>query len=165
MTAPPLPNSPPWPTHHPRSAGGTHPLPPRRRRWPHTVADIALAIGLLVIDVIAALVAFVFGLDAAGYAMFDPAADNASVPLTRPFAYVAVVGGIVLVSAFLLLMARAIISGGGQALAGLVLVLVAVIGMHDADRTAHPRPAPASPSIDPGALCRSGGDTSECGGS
>ncbi|MFD7475676.1 hypothetical protein ACFV8Z_26840 [Streptomyces sp. NPDC059837] len=30
---------------------------------------------------------------------------------------------------------------------------------------AHPQPAPTSPSINPGALCRSGGDNSECGGS
>nr|WP_168504469.1 DUF6234 family protein [Streptomyces sp. S1D4-11]QIY93164.1 hypothetical protein HEP87_01810 [Streptomyces sp. S1D4-11] len=165
MTAPPPPNTPPWPTHHPRYTGGTNPLPPQRRRWLHTAADIALAIGLLVIDVIAPLIAFVFGLDAAGYMMFDPAADNSSVSLTRPFAYVAVVGGIVLVSAFLLFMARAIISSGVQVLAGLVLVLVAVIGIHDADRKAHPQPAPTSPSINPGALCRSGGDNSECGGS
>ncbi|MFE9885588.1 hypothetical protein [Streptomyces scopuliridis] len=34
--------------------------------------------------------------------MFDPATDDSSVSLTRPFAYVAVVGGIALVSAFLL---------------------------------------------------------------
>ncbi|MFI2071348.1 DUF6234 family protein [Streptomyces mirabilis] len=143
----------------------TNPLQPQRREWLHTAADIALAIGLLVIDVIAPLIAFVFGLDAAGYMMFDPAADNSSVSLTRPFAYVAVVGGIVLVSAFLLFMARAIISSGVQVLAGLVLVLVAITGIHDADRNAHPQPAPASPSINPGALCRSGGDNSECGGS
>ncbi|QDN95152.1 hypothetical protein FNV62_01005 [Streptomyces sp. RLB3-17] len=97
----------------------TNPLQPQRREWLHTAADIALAIGLLVIDVIAPLIAFVFGLDAAGYMMFDPAADNSSVSLTRPFAYVAVVGGIVLVSAFLLFMARAIISSGVQVLAGL----------------------------------------------
>ncbi len=64
-------------------------------------------------------------------------------------------------------MARAIISIGAQVLAGLVLVLVlvAVIGMNDADRYTHPQPAPTSPSINPGALCRSGGDNSECGGS
>ncbi|MER5908128.1 DUF6234 family protein [Streptomyces mirabilis] len=165
MTTPPPPNTPPWPTHHPRYTGVTNPPPPQRRRWLHTAADIALAIGLLVIDVVAPLIAFVFGLDAAGYTMFDPAADNSSVALTRPLAYVAVVGGIVLVSAFLLFMARAIISSGVQVLAGLVLVLVAVIGIHDADRKAHPRPAPTSPSINPGALCRSGGDNSECGGS
>lgn len=165
MTTPPPPNSPPWPTHHPRHTGVTNPLPPQRRRWLHTAADIALAVGLLVIDVIAPLIAFVFGLDAAGYTMFDPAADNSSVSLTRPFAYVAVAGGIVLVSAFLLFVARAIISSGVQVLAGLVLVLVAVIGIHDADRKAHPQPAPTSPSINPGALCRSGGDNSECGGS
>ncbi|MFE2972732.1 DUF6234 family protein [Streptomyces sp. NPDC059340] len=165
MTKPPPPNTPPWPTHHPRYTGVTNPLPPQRGRWLHTAADIALAIGLLVIDVIAPLIAFAFGLDAAGYMMFDPAVDNSSVSLTRPFAYVAVVGGIVLVSAFLLFMARAIISSGAQVLAGLVLVLVAVIGIHDADRKAHPHPAPTSPSINPGALCRSGGDNSECGGS
>ncbi|WP_225900789.1 DUF6234 family protein [Streptomyces sp. S1A1-3] len=45
------------------------------------------------------------------------------------------------------------------------MVLVAITGIHDADRKAHPQPAPASPSINPGALCRSGGDNSECGGS
>lgn len=77
----------------------------------------------------------------------------------------AVVGGIVLVSALLLFMARAFISFGVQVLAGLVLVLVAVIGMNDADRNSHPQPVPTSPSINPGALCRSGGDNSECGGS
>ncbi|MFD7756137.1 DUF6234 family protein [Streptomyces sp. NPDC059757] len=131
----------------------------------HPAADIALAIGLLAIDVVAPLIAFAFGLDAAGYQMFDPAADNSSVSLIRPFAYVAVVGGIVLVSALPLCLARAIISIGAQVLAGLVLVLVAVIGMNDADRNTHPQPAPTSPSIDPGALCRSGGDNSECGGS
>lgn len=77
----------------------------------------------------------------------------------------AVVGGIVLVSALPLFMARAIISIGAQVLAGLVLVLVAVIGMNDADRNTQPQPAPTSPSTNPGALCRSGGDDSECGGS
>ncbi|MFI6697917.1 DUF6234 family protein [Streptomyces sp. NPDC050509] len=92
-------------------------------------------------------------------------ADNSSVPLTLPFTCVAVVGGIVLVSAFLPLMARAIISSGVHVLAGPVLVLVAVIGIHDTDRTAHPRPAPAPPSVDPGARCRSRGDNSERGGS
>ncbi len=165
MTTLPPPNTPPWPTRHPRYTGANNPLLPQRRRWLHPAADIALAIGLLVIDVIAPLIAFLFGLDAAGYKMFDPAADNSSVSLTRPFAYVAVVGGIVLVSAFPLFTARAIISIGVQALAGLVLVLVAAIGIDDADRKAHPQPAPTSPSINPGALCRSGGDNSECGGS
>ncbi|WP_392756660.1 DUF6234 family protein [Streptomyces sp. LN590] len=165
MTTPPAPDTPPWPTRHPRYTGVNHPLPPQRRKWLHPAADIALAIGLLVIDVIAPLIAFVFGLDAAGYQMFDPAADNSSVSLTRPFAYVAVVGGIVLVSALPLFMARAIISIGAQVLAGLVLVLVAVIGMNDADRNTQPQPAPTSPSTNPGALCRSGGDDSECGGS
>ncbi|MFF0288828.1 DUF6234 family protein [Streptomyces sp. NPDC005262] len=131
----------------------------------HPAADIALAIGLLVIDVIAPLIAFVFGLDAAGYQMFDPAADNSSVSLTRPFAYVAVVGGIALVSALPLFMARTFISFGVQVLTGMVLILVAVIGMYDAYRDSHPQPVPASPSVDPGALCRSGGDNSECGGS
>lgn len=62
-------------------------------------------------------------------------------------------------------MARAIISIDAQVLAGLALVLMAVIGMNDADRNTHPQPAPTSPSINPGALCRSGGDNSECGGS
>ncbi len=165
MATLPPPDTPPQPTHHPRYTGANSPLPLQRRRWLHPAADIALAIGLLVIDVMVPLIAFVFGLDAAGYKMFDPAADNSSVSLTRPFVYVAVVGGIVLVSAFPLFMARAVISIGVQALAGLVLVLVAVIGMNDADRTAHPQPAPTSPSINPGALCRSGGDNSECGGS
>ncbi|MER6612178.1 DUF6234 family protein [Streptomyces xantholiticus] len=57
------------------------------------------------------------------------------------------------------------VTDGPDVLAGLVLVLVAVVGMNDADRKAHPQPAPTSPSINPGALCRSGGDNSECGGS
>ncbi|MET8330442.1 DUF6234 family protein [Streptomyces sp. NPDC005181] len=165
MTTLPPPNNPPWPNRHPRYTGANNPLPPQQRRWLHPAADIALAIGLLVIDVIAPLIAFVFGLDAAGYQMFDPAADNSSVSLTHPFAYVAVVGGIVLISAFPLFMGRAVISVGVQVLAGLVLVLVAVIGMSDADRNPPPQPAPTSPSIDPGAMCRSGGDNSECGGS
>ncbi|MFF2851952.1 DUF6234 family protein [Streptomyces sp. NPDC058001] len=91
-----------------------------------------------------------------------PAArPGSSVSLTRPFAYVAVVGGIVLVSASFLFMARAIISTGVQVLVGMVLVLVAVIGIHDAARKAHPQPAPTSPSINPGPLCRSCGDNSE----
>ncbi|MGW5277667.1 DUF6234 family protein [Streptomyces sp. NPDC004044] len=165
MTTPPAPDSPPWPTRHPRYTGVNHLLPPQRRRGLHPAADIALAIGLLVIDVIAPLIAFVFGLDAAGYQMFDPAADNSSVSLTHPFTYVAVVGGIVLVSALLAFVARAFISFGVQALAGLVLIMVAVIGMNDADSNSHPQPVPTSPSINPGALCRSGGDNSECGGS
>lgn len=165
MTTPPAPDSPQWPNRHPRHPEVNDPLPAQRRRWLHPAADIALAVGLLVIDVIAPLIVFVFGLDAAGYQMFDPAAENSSVSLVRPFAHVAVVGGIVLVSAVPLFMARTFISFGVQVLTGLVLVLVAVIGMNDADRTAHPRPVPVSPSIDPGAQCRSGGDNSECGGS
>ncbi|MGW7469407.1 DUF6234 family protein [Streptomyces xantholiticus] len=165
MTTPPPPGLPPWPTHHPRYAGADNSLLPQRRRWLHLAADIALAIGLLVVDVITPFIALLFGLDAAGYTMFDPAADNSSVSLTRPFTYVAVVGGIVLISVFLLFLARAFVSSGVQVLAGLVLVLVAVVGMNDADRKAHPQPAPTSPSINPGALCRSGGDNSECGGS
>ncbi|ATW46899.1 DUF6234 family protein [Streptomyces peucetius] len=165
MTTPPPPGLPPWPIHHPRYAGADNSLLPQQRRWLHLAADIALAIGLLVVDVITPFITFLFGLDAAGYTMFDAAADNSSVSLTRPFTYVAVVGGIVLISAFLLFLARAFVSSGVQVLAGLVLVLVAVVGMNDADRKAHPQPAPTSPSINPGALCRSGGDNSECGGS
>ncbi|WP_405774320.1 DUF6234 family protein [Streptomyces sp. NBC_00859] len=130
-----------------------------------TAADIALAIGLLLIDVLVPLVAFVFGLGAAGYVMFDPAADNSSVSMARPFAYVAVVGVIVLASAFLLFRARAIISSGVQVLAGTVLVLVSAFGLHHADRKVSPQPAPVSHSADPGAMCRSGGDNRECGGS
>ncbi|MFB6707619.1 DUF6234 family protein [Streptomyces sp. NPDC056333] len=165
MTTPPAPDTPPWPNRHPRYTGVNHPQRPRRRRWLHPAADIALAVGLLVIDVIAPLIVFVFGLDAAGYQMFDPAADNSSVSLTRPFAYVAVIGGIVLLSAVPLFMARTFISFGVQVLTGLVLVLVAVIGINDADRDSHPQPVPVSPSINPGTQCRSGGDNSECGGS
>ncbi|WP_326601438.1 DUF6234 family protein [Streptomyces sp. NBC_01800] len=141
MTTPPAPDPPPWPTRHPRYTGVNHLLPPQRRRGLHPAADIALAIGLLVIDVIAPLIAFVFGLDAAGYQMFDPAADNSSVSLTRPFTYVSVVGGIVLVSALLLFMARAFISSGVQVLAGLVLVLVTATRTHSPSRP----PPPSTP--------------------
>jgi hypothetical protein len=155
MTTPP-PAIPPWP------ARASHPLLPRRRGRAHPVADIALAIGLLVIDVIAPILAFVSGLDDAGYRLFDTGADNSSVSLARPFAHVAVVGGIVLISAVLLLRCRAFISMGVHICAGLAMVVVALVGITEADHEARPQPAPA---VDPGARCRSGGDNSECGGS
>ncbi|MFD6278189.1 DUF6234 family protein [Streptomyces sp. NPDC060209] len=142
MAMPPPSDSPPWRTHHPRYTGANHPLPSRHRWWLHPAADIALAVGLLVIDVIAALGVFVHGVDAAGYRMFDAAADNSSVSLARPFAHVAVAGHVVLGSAVLLLIARARISGGVQALAGIVLVLVAMTGMHDTDGRVPPTACP-----------------------
>lgn len=53
--------------HHPLYTGGNSLLPPQRRRWLHRAADIACAIGLIVIDVISPFIALVCGLDAAGY--------------------------------------------------------------------------------------------------
>ncbi|GAA2263667.1 hypothetical protein GCM10010232_64420 [Streptomyces amakusaensis] len=155
MTTPPS-----WPTPHPSHPGDGRPLLPQRHEWIRTGADIGLAIGLLVIDAVASLVAFVLGLEAVGYTMFDAAADDSSPSLARPFGYVAVVGGIVLVSALLLFRARVIISGGVQVLAGLGLVIAALAGMHYEDREARPQPAPTAPA--PGSPCRSGGDSSEC---
>ncbi|GGZ13691.1 hypothetical protein GCM10010387_02170 [Streptomyces inusitatus] len=139
---------------------GAHPPPPQRHKWLRAGADIALAIGLLVIDAVAALIAFVFGLDTVGYTLFDPGADNSPLSLVRPLTYVAAVGGIVLVSAILLFRARVVISSGVQAFAGLALVSAAVIGINHAEREARPQPAPTERG--PGSLCRSGGDSSEC---
>ncbi|MGW6732946.1 hypothetical protein [Streptomyces sp. NPDC055013] len=65
----------------PGEYGGTpclsRPRPPTGRRQLPVAADIALAVGLLVPDVIGVVAAFLLGIDVSGDWMpFDPGADN-----------------------------------------------------------------------------------------
>ncbi|MFD4508008.1 DUF6234 family protein [Streptomyces sp. NPDC058457] len=127
-------------------------------------ADLLLAIVLLVVDAVAALIAYYKGMDAAGYAFFDTGADNSTVSMTKPAVYVAVVGVLVLAVALPAYKGRAFVTMCAQTLAGLALVLIAGIALANQYREDHP-PTPESGYSGPQSQCRSGGDNSECHGS
>ncbi|MFF3335179.1 DUF6234 family protein [Streptomyces sp. NPDC002888] len=135
----------------------------RRRDHLHPVADVALALVLLVVDTGAALWAYLAGMDAAGYSFFDTGADNSDVDMTKPALFVGVVGVVVLGTALLAWKGRAYITAVLQGLAACVLLLVAATGLAEQDKN-HP-PAPQPGYSGPQTQCLSGGDNSECHGS
>ncbi|MEV0175859.1 DUF6234 family protein [Streptomyces sp. NPDC050803] len=126
----------------------------------HPVADVFLALVLLVADAVAALLAYLWGLDAAG---FEWLADDAnrSVSFTTAAVFLTVVGCLVLATAFLARRGRAYVTVAFQGLAGLTLLLVAGYGQLQQYREDHP-PAPEPGYSGPQSQCRSGGDSREC---
>lgn len=117
------------PTGLPHFRGADVPPPPGRRRRLPVAGDIALAVGLLVLDVLGAVVAFVLGIDVSGdWKPFDPGADNSDVTFTTDWLYVGIAGGIVLLTAALLCLLRAFVSASLQVLVGMVVLVVAVSG-------------------------------------
>ncbi|CCK32436.1 putative membrane protein [Streptomyces davaonensis JCM 4913] len=137
--------------------------PAPRAGRPHPAADVFLALALLVADGVAALVACLFGLDAAGYTLLGPDAGT-SVSFT-PFAIgLGVVGGLVVGTAWLAHRNRAPVTAALQLLAGLVLLLIAGLGQLQQYDEDHP-PAPEPGYSGPQSQCLSGGDNSECHGS
>ncbi|MDF3147261.1 DUF6234 family protein, partial [Streptomyces sp. T21Q-yed] len=108
-----------------------------RRRLP-LAGDIALAVGLLVLDVVGVVAACLLGIDVSGdWKPFDPGADNSDVTLTLNWLYVGIAGGLVLLSAALLYLLRAVVSACLQVLVGVAVLVVAVSGAQfDADRAA-----------------------------
>ncbi|MBT2365750.1 hypothetical protein J7E88_10600 [Streptomyces sp. ISL-10] len=123
----------------PQFRGANVPPPRTGRRWLPVVGDIALAVWLLVLDVIGAVAAFLLGIDYTGWKPFDPGADNSDIALTPNWLYVGIAGGVMLLTAPLLYLLRAVISTGMQVLAGSVVVVIAVGGAQiDQDRATRP---------------------------
>ncbi|AZQ34647.1 hypothetical protein EJ357_15135 [Streptomyces cyaneochromogenes] len=136
------------PTGLPHFRGANVPPPPGGRGQLPVAGDIALAVGLLVLDVLGAVVAFVLGIEVSGdWKPFDPGADNSDVTFTFNWLYVGIAGGIVLLTAALLCLLRAVVSASLQVLAGMVVVVLAVNGAQfdkrheDRARTAVSAPA------------------------
>ncbi|WP_369169271.1 DUF6234 family protein [Streptomyces sp. R28] len=122
----------------PQFRGANVPPPRTERRWLPVAGDIALAVGLLVLDALGAVAALLLGIDVSGdWKPFDPGADNSDVTFTFDWLYVGVVGGLVLLSAALLYRLRAVVSACLQVLAGAAVLVIAVSGTRfDADRAA-----------------------------
>ncbi|MEU9056971.1 DUF6234 family protein [Streptomyces sp. NPDC048384] len=113
----------------PHFRGANVPPPPTGRRQLPVAADIALAVGLLVLDVIGAVAAFLAGIDVSGdWRPFDPGADNSDVTFGFTWLYVGVAGGVVLLTAAPLLRLRAVVSAGLQVLVATAVLVVAVSG-------------------------------------
>jgi hypothetical protein len=131
----------------PQFRGDNVPPPRAGRRWLPIAGDIALAVGLLVLDVIGAVVAFLIGIDYSGWKPFDPGADNSGIALTPDWLYVGIAGGIMLLTAALLYRLRAIVSACLQVLVGIAVLLIAVSGAHfDEDRGARADAYASGPS-------------------
>lgn len=126
------------PTGLPHFRGANVPPPPTGRRHLPVAADIALAVGLLVLDGVGAVVAFLLGIDVSGdWRPFDPGADNSDVVFTVNWLYLGIAGGIVLLTAALPYLLRAFVSVALQALVGMVVLVVAVSGaQYDEERGA-----------------------------
>ncbi|MEJ8669275.1 DUF6234 family protein [Streptomyces sp. MS1.AVA.1] len=137
----------------PHFRGANVPPPPTGRRQLPVAADIALAVGLLVLDVIGAVAAFLAGIDVSGdWRPFDPGADNSDVTFGFTWLYVGIAGGVVLLTAAPLLRLRAVVSAGLQVLVGTAVLVVAVGGARFGDgrdagaTTASGPPRPAASS-------------------
>lgn len=129
----------------------------------HPVADVFLALVLLALDAVAALIAYLWGLDAAGFELFDSDGDS-TLSFTPAGVCLTVVGVLVLATAFLAGRGRAYVTAVLQAAAGVVLLLTAVHGLSRQYHEDHP-PAPEPGHSGPHSQCLSGGDNSECNGS
>ena len=123
----------PRPSGLPQFRGENAPPPHAGRRWLPVAGDIALAVGLLVLDAIATVAAFLIGIDYSGWKPFDPAADSSDISLTPNCLYVGIVGGVVLLTATLLFRLRAVISAGLQVLVGLAVLVIAMSGAQYAE--------------------------------
>lgn len=93
----------------------------------HLLADVVLALLLLALDAGAALLAYFYALDRAGYAFFDAGADNSDVSMTAPAVALAVLGLAVLGTGLLFGKGRMFVTACLQTLAGLVLLLLAAL--------------------------------------
>ncbi|WP_062724525.1 DUF6234 family protein [Streptomyces caeruleatus] len=110
----------------PHFRGANVPPPPTGRPHLHIAADIALAVGLLVLDAVGAVAAFLLGIDVSGdWQPFDPGADNSDVVFTVDWLYVGIAGGVVLLTAALPYLLRAVVSVALQVLVGTVVLVVA----------------------------------------
>ncbi|MFE1287437.1 DUF6234 family protein [Streptomyces sp. NPDC058751] len=118
----------PKPSGLPRFRGENVPPPRTGRRWLPLAGDIALAVGLLVLDCIAAVATFLLGIDYSGWQPFDPAADNSDVSLTPNWLHVGISGIVMVLSAVLLYRLRAVVSTCLQVLVGVGVLAVAVGG-------------------------------------
>lgn len=112
----------------PQFRGDNVPPPRTGRRWLPLAGDIALAVGLIVLDGIGAVVAFLIGIDYSGWKPFDPGADNSDVSLTPNWLYVGIAGGVMVLTAALLYRLRAIVSSCLQVLVGIAILVTAVGG-------------------------------------
>ncbi|MFI7415493.1 DUF6234 family protein [Streptomyces sp. NPDC049627] len=112
----------------PHFRGENVPPPPTGRRGLPVAGDIALAVGLLVLDAVGTVVAFLIGIDYSGWEPFDPAADNSDIDLTANWLYVGLAGGVVLLTAALLYWLRAVVSAGLQVLVGIAVLVIAASG-------------------------------------
>jgi hypothetical protein len=112
----------------PQFRGANVPHPRSGRRRLSLAGDIALAAGLLVLDGIGAVAAFLLGIDYSGWKPFDPGADNSDIVLTPNWPYAGLAGGVVLLTAVLLYRLRAIVSTCLQVLVGVAVLVVAVAG-------------------------------------
>jgi hypothetical protein len=127
----------PRPSGLPQFRGGNVPPPRTGRRWLPLAGDIALAVGLLVLDGIGAVAAFLLGIDYSGWKPFDPGADNSDIALTPNWLYVGIAGGVMLLTAALLYLLRAVVSACLQVLVGIVVLIIAIGGAQiDEDRGA-----------------------------
>ncbi|MEU5395918.1 DUF6234 family protein [Streptomyces tibetensis] len=142
MTDPASPRSPGLP----QFRGDNVPPPRGRRRWLPLAGDIALAVGLLVLDGIGAVAAFLLGIDYSGWKPFDPGADNSDIALTPNWLYVGIAGGVMLLTAALLYRLRAIVSTCLQVLVG-IAVLVAAVGGAQFDEHRGTRAATSEPGL------------------
>ncbi|MCD9872448.1 DUF6234 family protein [Streptomyces guryensis] len=118
----------PRPLGLPHFRGANVPPPRAGRQWLPIAGDIALAVGLLVLDAIGAVVAVLIGIDYSGWQPFDPGADNSGIHLTPDWQYVGIAGGVMLLTAALLHRLGAVVSTCLQVLAGIAVLLVAVSG-------------------------------------
>ncbi|GAB2881644.1 hypothetical protein GCM10027074_57430 [Streptomyces deserti] len=132
------------------------------RTGPHPVADVFLALLLLGADAVVALVAYLWSMNAAGFAFFG--GDNTDVSFTPVAVTLAVVSAVFLGTAFLAGRGKAYVTAVVQVVAGLTLLLASVLGQAEESRQDHP-PAPEPGYSGPHSQCLSGGDNSECNGS
>ncbi|MFE9773532.1 DUF6234 family protein [Streptomyces sp. NPDC005931] len=108
---------------------GDNVSPPRTgRRWLPLIGDVALAVGLLVLDGVAALAVLLLGIDYSGWEPFDPGADNSDIALTPNWLYVGIAGAVMVLTAALLYRLRAVVSACLQVLVGFTILVLAVGG-------------------------------------
>ncbi|MFJ7073182.1 DUF6234 family protein [Streptomyces sp. NPDC098781] len=132
----------------PQFRGANVPPPRTGRRWLPVAGDIALAVGLLVLDVVGTIVAVLAGIDYSGWQPFDPAADNSDINLTPNWLYVGIAGGVILLTAVLLYRLRAVVSACLQVLVAIVVLLIAMSGTQfDEERGARAEAPVSGPDI------------------
>ncbi|MFE7272889.1 DUF6234 family protein [Streptomyces sp. NPDC057623] len=127
----------------PRFRGANVPPPPTGRGRLPVAADIALAVGLLVLDAVGVVAAFLLGIDVSGdWRPFDPGADNSDVTLTFSWLYVGIAGVVVLLTAALPYLLRAFAGVALQVLVGMVVLVASMSGArYDEERGARAEPA------------------------